>query len=82
MIISGNGRLFYEVKPFDEIIKIVKDITRIDVTKLDGIPEYFDKLLHEYQHLTHISDSRINKLCILLERQINKLQVIIENAKS
>lgn len=82
VIISGNGRLFYEVKPFDEIIKIVKDITRIDVTKLDGIPEYFDKLLHEYQHLTHISDSRINKLCILLERQINKLQVIIENAKS
>lgn len=82
VIISGNGRLFYEVKPFDEIIKIVKDITRIDVTKLDGIPEYFDKLLHEYQHLTHISDSRINKLCILLERQINKLQVIIEKAKS
>ena len=82
VIISGNGRLFYEVKPFDEIIKIVKDITRIDVTKLDGIPEYFDKLLHEYQHLTHISDSRINKLCILLERQINKLKVIIENAKS
>lgn len=81
VIISGHGRLFYEVKPFDEIIKIVKNIKRIDISKLDGIPEYFDNLLHEYQHITHISDKRIYRLCVLLQRQINKLKKIIEEAK-
>ena len=75
--ISGNGRLFYEVKPFDEIIKIVKNIKRIDVSKLDGIVEWFDDLLHKYQDLTKMSDRRIEKLCILLNRQINKLKEFI-----
>ena len=79
VIISGNGRLFYEVKPFDEIIKIVKDIKRIDISKLDGVVEEFDKLLHEYQQYTHISDKRIYRLCLLLVRQINKLRQLIEN---
>ena len=81
VIISGHGRLFYEVKPFDEIIKVVKDITRIDISKLDGVVEWFDELLHEYQHITHISDKRIHRLCILLNRQINKLKKIIEETK-
>ena len=77
MHISGEGKLFYEIKPFDEIIKVVKDIKRIDIKKLDGIVEWFDDLLHKYQHLTNYSDSRINKLCILLNRQINKLKKLI-----
>ena len=72
--ISGEGRLFYEVKPFDEIIKVVKDIKRIDLTKLDGLVEWFDELLHKYQHITGFSDTRINRLCIILNRQINKLK--------
>jgi len=76
--ISGEGRLFYEVKPFDEIIKVVKDLKRIDVSKLDGIVEWFDDLLHKYQHLTKFSDIRINRLCIILNRQINKLKKLIE----
>lgn len=82
VIISGHGRLFYEVKSFDEIIKVVKDITRIDVSKLENIPEYFDKLLHEYQNITHMSDKRIYRLCVLLQRQINKLKAMIEEAKN
>ena len=77
--ISGEGRFFYEVKSFDEIIKIVKDIKRIDITKLDGIVEWFDELLHKYQSLTNYSDTRINRLCILLNRQIHKLKTLIEN---
>ena len=77
--ITGEGKLFYEVKPFDEIIKIVKDIKRINVTKLDDIPKWFDNLLHEYQGITGYSDKRINKLCILLNRQINKLKKLIQN---
>ena len=78
--ISGNGRLFYEVKPFDEIIKIVKNLKRIDISKLDGIVEWFDNLLHEYQYLTKMSDRRIERLCILLNRQINKLKDLILNS--
>ena len=77
--ISGEGRLFYEVKPFNEIIKVVKDLKRIDISKLDGIVEWFDELLHKYQHLTKFSDTRINRLCVLLNRQINKLKKLIED---
>ena len=78
VVISGQGRLFYEVKYYDEIIKVVKDIKRIDVSKLDGIVEEFDELLHKYQDITHMSDRRINRLCVLLNRQINKLRKLIE----
>ena len=77
--VSGEGRLFYEVKPFEEIITIVKNIKRIDLSKLDGIVEWFDLLLHKYQYLTNFSDSRINKLCILLNRQINRLKILQSN---
>lgn len=77
--ISGEGRFFYEVKPFDEIIKIVKDLKRINITALDDLPEWFDELLHNYQCLTKFSDTRINRLCIILNRQINKLRKLIEN---
>ena len=79
MNISGIGRFFYEEKTFDEIIKVVKDINRIDLKKLDGIVEWFDNLLHEYQHITKLSDKRIHLLCTLLNRQINKLRKLQEN---
>ena len=78
VIISGHGRLFYEVKPFDEIIKVVRNIKRIDISKLDDLSEYFDNLLHKYQYITHISDKRIYRLCALLQSQINKLKNLIE----
>jgi len=74
LIILGQGRLFYEVKLFDEIIKVVKDLNRIDLSKLDGLVEWFDDLLHKYQNITKISDKRIERLCILLNRQIEKLR--------
>ena len=77
--ISGEGRLFYEVRPFDEIIKVVKDIKRIDTKSLDGVVEWFDELLHQYQHLTGFSNTRINRLCMILNRQINKLKKLQEN---
>jgi len=66
VMISEQGKLFYEVKSFDEIIKIVKNIRRINVTKLDEVVEWFDELLHKYQAFTNMSDRRINRLCIIL----------------
>ena len=80
MVVPGNGRLFYKIKPFDEIIKVVRNLKRIDISKLDDIPECFDNLLHEYQRVTHISDKRIYRLCALLQIQINKLKKLIEEA--
>ncbi|MBQ8472031.1 MAG: hypothetical protein IJ501_00855 [Bacilli bacterium] len=80
LIISGHGRLFYEVKPFEEIIKVVKNIKRIDIKKIEDLPHEFDELLHKYQSITGISDKRIYRLCVLLQRQINKLKRIIENS--
>ena len=79
--ISGEGRLFYEVKPFDEIIKVVKDIKRIDISLIGDLSEWYDELLHRYQYLTKYSDTRINHLCVLLSRQINKLKKLIEDSK-
>ena len=75
--ISGEGRFFYEVKPFDEIIKFVENIKRIDINELNELPVWFDNLLHKYQYITHMSDKRIYRLCVLLNRQINKLKNII-----
>ena len=80
VVIAGHGRLFYELKPFDELIKVVKDLKRINIEALEDIPEEFDKLLHQYQNITHMTDRRIQNLCILLQRQIDKLQAMIENS--
>ena len=75
----GEGRFFYEFLPFEEIIKVVKDIKRINVNKLDGVVKWFDDLLHKYQNITNYSDLRINKLCILLNRQIDKFSKTGQN---
>ena len=79
IIISGEGRFFYNVDKFDNIIKNVSDFKRLDISKLDNIVEEFDKLLHNYQEITHLSDKRINLLCVLLNRQINKLKKLQED---
>ena len=75
--LAYEGRLFYEVKSFDEIIKVVRDLKRIDISKLDGVVEWYDELLHKYQEYTKFSDLRINRLCVILNRQINKLKNLI-----
>lgn len=81
IIVSGIGKFFYAEKEFSRIIKIVQDIKRIDASNLDDIPEYFEDLLHKYQSITQMSDNKINQLCSLLGRQINKLKEMIEEAK-
>lgn len=77
LMVNVDGRFFYNIDEFDNIITIVKDLSRIDTSKLDGIVEEFDELLHEYQNITGIFDERIHKLCVLLNRQINKLKRLI-----
>lgn len=74
IVIEGNGRFFYNIDSFDNIIKRISNLQRIDLSKLDGVVEEFDNLLHQYQDMTKMSDRRIQRLCVILNRQINKLK--------
>lgn len=74
VIINGQGRFFYTVDNFDSIITKIKDIKRFGLSKLDGVVEEFDELLHKYQHITKMTDRRIEKICTLLIGRINKLK--------
>ena len=74
VIINGQGRFFYNVDTFDSIIPKIKNIKRFDLSKLDGVVEEFDELLHKYQNITKMTDRRINKICTLLMSRINKLK--------
>ena len=78
VIINGDGRFFYNVSKFDNILDNIKDLKKYDLNKLDGICEEFDKLLHKYQYITKMTDRRINKICSLLFSRINKLKKKIE----
>lgn len=77
MIINGQGKFFYNVEKFDDIIKKIDNLKRIDLSKLDNIVEEFDNLLHKYQDTTKMNDEYIYKICVLLNSRINKLKDII-----
>lgn len=77
VIINNQGRFFYEIDNFDEMLKYIKNIKRYDLSKLDGVVEEFDDLLHSYSNITHMTDRRIQKICTLLYTRINKLKKII-----
>ena len=78
LVVSSEGKFFYQTKCFDELINVVKDIKRIDVSKLDGLDIWFSSLLHQYQDITKYSDKRINLICSLLYDRVNKLRELIE----
>ena len=77
VIINNQGRFFYRIDNFDEMLKYIKNIKRYDLSKLDGVVEEFDDLLHSYSNITHMTDRRIQKICTLLYTRINKLNKII-----
>ena len=80
VIINGKGRFFYNVDTFDYIIPKIKNITRYDLSKLDGVVEEFEELLKKYQNITKMTERRINKICTLLFSRIEKLKNIIEES--
>ena len=73
VIINNQGRFFYRIDNFDEMLKYIKNIKRYDLSKLDGVVEEFDDLLHSYSNITHMTDRRIQKICTLLYTRINKI---------
>lgn len=79
IILNGQGRFFYNVMYFDDILKKVQNFKRYNIDNLNGITEEFENLLHKYQSITKMTDRRIDKICILLNSRINKLKNIIRN---
>ena len=61
-------------KNYEDILKNLKDsVKRINISKLDGLSNEYEKLLRTYQNKLDISDTRINKLVDGLNIRINKL---------
>ena len=61
-------------KNYEDILKTLKDsVKRINISKLDGLSNEYEKLLRTYQNKLDISDTRINKLVDGLNIRINKL---------
>lgn len=78
LVINGQGRFFHSVLDFDLIISKIKDIKKIDLSKLDDVVLKFEEVLHKYQEITKMTDRRINNICTLLMSRINKLRRIID----
>lgn len=79
IILNGQGRFFYNVMDFDDILKKVRDLNRYNIDNLNGITEEFENLLYKYQSITKMTDRRIDKICTLLNSRINKLKNIIHH---
>lgn len=82
VIINGDGRFFYEVANFDELISYIHNIKRFDLNKLDGVVEELNILLNKYKYITRMTDRRIEKICTLLFSRIESLKKIIEREKN
>ena len=66
-----NGKFYRNTdKRFSEIIKYI-DLSRFDLKKLDGIVEEYKEKLIKYQEYTDITEERIQKLTLGLEKRIN-----------
>lgn len=63
--IHGTGKFFSNTnKDYEEILKnIGNNITRIDITKLNGLVNEYRNILEKYKLYTDCSTERINKLC-------------------
>lgn len=84
----------YWIKPYDSNIEY-KDINFFEhdfrysefknitfsTSNLISSKISFDELLHKYIDITHMSERRIKKLCILFLSRINKLKKYIEEKK-
>ena len=76
---NGTGKFFSNTnKDYEDILKCVKDIKRIDIKALDGIVEEYKKTLENYKIYTDSSEERIEKLCEGLKIRIELLRKHIE----
>ena len=79
---NGEGKFFSNTnKDYNDMLKYIKNIDRIDVDKLDGIANEYKEVLEKYQSYTDMTEERKHKLCYGLELRINKLKKYIEDKK-
>lgn len=72
---NGKGKFFSNTnKDYEEILKSIgHNISRIEITKLDGLVEEYREKLEKYKDYTDSSEERIDKLCEGLQYRINML---------
>ena len=76
---SGTGKFFSNTnKDYDDILKYIKNIKRVNVDNLDGIVNEYKEILEKYQPYTDMTEERKHKLCFGLELRINKLKQYIK----
>ena len=72
---NGTGKFFTNTnKNFSEMLSNIKDISRIDISALDGLVDEYKSILLKYQCYTDSSLDRIDKLCNGLQIRIDKLK--------
>ena len=72
---NGTGKFFTNTnKKFSEMLSNIKDISRIDISALDGLVDEYKSILLKYQPYTDSSLDRIDKLCNGLQIRIEKLR--------
>lgn len=74
--IGGEGRFFYEIDKFDNIITVVQGLKRYDFEKLDGVVEDYREMLTMNMEKANLSTARINALCAVLKGQIEKIKAL------
>ena len=76
---NGTRKFFSNTnKDYEDILKCVKDIKRIDIKALDGIVDEYKKTLVKYKIYIDSSEERIEKLCEGLKIRIELLRKHIE----
>ena len=72
---NGEEKFFSNTnKNYEEILKSIgHNISRIDITKLDGLVEEYREKLEKYKIYTDSSEERIDKLCEGLQFRMNML---------
>ena len=78
---NGRGKFFSNTnKDYEEILKSIgNNISKINISKLDGLVEEYRGMLEKYKMYTDSSSERINKLCEGLECRIKMLEKKIKN---
>ena len=59
---------------FEELLELIKNISRFDMSVLDGIEQLLADKLYLYRAMTGISNERIEALCHLLRRRIDHVK--------
>ena len=74
--LNGGGKFFSNTnKNYEDILKTIrKDITDVDLDRLDGVCDEYKLLLESYADKMDISDNRINKLVDGLTERIEMLK--------